>query len=136
MLSRYTLSLDEAKRVAAAAAAKATAEGWRVVIAIMDIGGHLVYLERLDGTQIGSIQVALEKARTAIHFNRPTKALEDVVLGGRTNMLGLQGATPIEGGLPLRYKGEIVGSIGISGVTAVQDGQVAQAGAEVLERLA
>ncbi|HWK72692.1 MAG TPA: heme-binding protein [Povalibacter sp.] len=136
MQTRYTLSLDEAKSVAAAAATKATAEGWRVVIAIVDIGGHLVYLERLDGTQIGSIQVALEKARTAIYFNRSTKVFEDVVQGGRTNMLNLQGATPIEGGLPLRYEGEIVGAIGISGVTAAQDGQVAQAGAEVLERLA
>jgi glc operon protein GlcG len=132
MLSLRTISLVDAKRIAQAAAAKAQAEGWNVVIAIHDVGGHLVYLERADGTQFGSVIVAQEKSRTALLFKRPTKALEDVVLGGRVNMMALPGITPVEGGLPLLFNGEVVGSIGVSGVQSSQDGQVAAAGAAAL----
>lgn len=132
MLTRRTLSLADAKSVAAAAAAKAHAEQWPVVIAILDAGGHLLYLERADATQLGSVVVAQEKAKTALMFRRPTKAFEDMVLGGRAHMMALPGVTPIEGGLPLLADGEVVGAIGISGVQSSQDGQVAQAGAAAL----
>jgi glc operon protein GlcG len=132
MITRKTLSLDEAKKVAAAASAKARAENWTVVIAILDVGGHLIYLERADGTQLGSVVVAQEKARTALLFKRPTKALEEGVLGGRVHMMSLPGVTAVEGGLPLLKDGEIVGSIGVSGVMSSQDGQVAAAGAEIV----
>jgi glc operon protein GlcG len=132
MLTRKTLSLADAKKVAAAASAKAVAEGWTVVIAVHDNGGNLIYLERADGTQLGSIVVAQEKSRTALMFKRPTKMLEDTVLGGRVNMMSLPGITSVEGGVPLVLDGEIVGSIGVSGVQSSQDGQVAAAGAAAL----
>ena len=132
MLIRKTLSLADAKNVAAAASAKAVAEGWTVVIAIHDNGGNLIYLERADGTQLGSVIVAQEKSRTALNFKRPTKVLEDSVLGGRIHMMSLPGITSVEGGLPLTVEGEVVGSIGVSGVQSSQDGQVAAAGAAAL----
>lgn len=135
MLTRKTLSLADAKQIAAAAAAKAQAEGWNVVIAIHDNGGNLIYLERADGTQLGSIVVAQEKSRTALRFRRPTKVLEDTVLSGRVHMMSLPGITSVEGGLPLVVDGEVVGSIGVSGVQSSQDGQVAAAGAAVLATL-
>ena len=128
MITKKTLSLADAKVIAAAASAKAVAEGWNVVIALFDVGGHLMYLERADGTQLGSVHVAQEKGRTALMFKRPTKALEDGVLSGKIHMLSLPGATAVEGGLPLTLDNEIVGSIGVSGVLSNQDGQVAAAG--------
>ncbi len=135
MLTKLALSLADAKAIAAAATAEAQKQGWTVVVAIVDDGGHLMYLERLDGTQLASSTVAQEKARTALLFKRPSKALEDVVLGGRTVMLGLPGATPIEGGLPLVKDGHLVGAIGVSGVQSFQDGIVAAAGVAALEQL-
>jgi uncharacterized protein GlcG (DUF336 family) len=135
MKTKHSLTLDVAKRIAAAAEAEAASQGWNVVIAIHDDGGNLVYLQRMDGTQIGSVVVAQEKSRTAILFKRPSKAIEDAVAGGRTVMMAMPLATPIEGGLPLVYKGEIVGSIGVSGVQSFQDGIVAKAGADVLETI-
>jgi glc operon protein GlcG len=135
MLIRKTLSLADAKKIAAAASVKAQAEGWSVVIAIHDNGGNLIYLERADGTQLGSIVVAQEKSRTALRFKRPTKVLEDTVLAGRVHMMSLPGITSVEGGLPLLVDGEVVGSIGVSGVQSSQDGQVAAAGAAVLATL-
>ena len=135
MLTHKTLSLADAKKIAAAASAKANTEGWKVVIAIHDNGGNLVYLERADGTQLGSIVVAQEKSRTALRFKRPTKVLEDTVLAGRVHMMSLPGITSVEGGLPLIVDGEVVGSIGVSGVQSSQDGQVAAAGAAALASL-
>ena len=132
MLVRHTLSLDDAKAVAAAAAAKAGKEGWSVVIAILDASGHLLYLERADGTQLASVSVAQEKARTALMFRRPSQAFEDMILGGKTHMMGLPGVTPVAGGLPLSWRGEIVGAIGVSGVLSSQDAEVAQSGLAVL----
>ncbi len=122
------LELLDAQRIAAAARAKAVAEGWNVVIAIVDEGGHLMFFERADGTQKGSCVVAVEKAKTALLFKRPTKALEDVIGAGKLQMLSLPGATLIEGGLPLLVDGHPVGAIGVSGVTSAQDGIVAAAG--------
>ena len=126
------LELADAHRVAAAARAKAVAEGWNVVIAVVDEGGHLIFLERADGVQKGSVRVAQEKARTALLFRRPSTAFEDMVNSGTPPMASLPGATPIEGGLPLLVDGQVVGAIGISGVTSAQDGQIAAAGVEAL----
>lgn len=135
MLAKTQLGLAEAKAVAAAAQAKAVENGWTVVIAVLDEGGHLHCLERMDGTQLASVYVAQEKGRTAALFRRPSKAIEDAVAGGRQVMMALPGATPIEGGAPLFYRGELVGAIGVSGVQSFQDGIVAQAGADYLAGL-
>jgi uncharacterized protein GlcG (DUF336 family) len=133
--TRQALTLDIAKQVAAAASAEASANKWTVVIAILDEGGNLMYLERADDTQIGSIQVAQEKARSAVAFKRPTKVFEDAVAGGRTAILKLPGAMPVEGGLPLTLNGRVVGAIGVSGVTSQQDGVIAKAGADALAKI-
>jgi uncharacterized protein GlcG (DUF336 family) len=134
MLSLKAISLAEAKQVAAAAAAKAQAEGWPVVIAIVEPGGHTIYLERADGVQFSSVATAQEKARTAALNKRPSKVFEDQVKAGRIVALKLS-ALPIEGGLPLVHEGEIVGAIGVSGVTSAQDGEIAQAGVDALAGL-
>lgn len=132
MLTLRSLGLAEARQIAAAARAKAEAEGWPVVIAVFDAGGHLILLERADGTQLGSVQVAQDKGRTALLFKRPSKAIEEVVLGGKVNMAQLSGALPIEGGLPIVVDGQVVGAIGVSGVQSHQDGEVAAAGAAAM----
>jgi len=128
------LTLEQAKRIAAAAQAEALRNGWKVAIAILDDGGHLIYLERMDGTQKASIRIAEEKGRTAILFKRPTKALEDAVNGGRVGLMALHGAVPVEGGLPLLKDGEFLGAIGISGVQSHQDGIIAAAGVASFEQ--
>ncbi len=130
--SKPALNLDTAKKIAAAAEAEARKNNWNVVISIIDDGGNLMYLQRMDDTQIGSVAVSQEKARSAFLFKRPTKALEDVVLGGRSVMMALPGVTPVEGGLPLIYNGHVVGAIGVSGVKSSEDGIIAKAGADVL----
>lgn len=132
LATKRALTLEVAKELSAAAEAEAVKNNWNVVIAIVDDGGRLMHLVRRDGTQYGSIEVAQDKARTAIAFRRPTKAFEDVVAGGRTAILGLNGATPIEGGLPIVVEGEMIGAIGVSGVQSSQDAQVAQAGINAL----
>ena len=132
MFQHAALSLEDAKRVAAAARAEAEKNGWAIVIAVVDDGGHLMYLERMDGTQKASSRIAEAKGRTAILFKRPTKAIEDTVLEGRTVMMGLPGAVPLEGGVPLVKDGQFVGGIGVSGVQSFQDGIVARAGAAAL----
>ena len=132
LLTKRTLTLEAAKQIATAAEKFARKKGWNVVIAIVDDGGHLIYLARMDGTQIGSIDVAQAKARTALAFKRPTKIWSEGLKGGRMQILGLPGATPIEGGLPLLVKGEFLGAIGVSGVTSEQDGEIAQAGVATL----
>ncbi len=132
LLSKSTISLELAKKIAARAESEAAKNKWTMVIAVLDDGGNLIYLERMDGTQLGSIVVAQEKAKTALQFKRPTKAFEDVVTGGRTVILSLPGVVAIEGGLPLVVDGVIVGAIGVSGMKSTEDGVVAQAGATVL----
>jgi uncharacterized protein GlcG (DUF336 family) len=129
---KKVLNLDGARKVAAAAEAEAKKNNWNVVIAIVDDGGNLLYLQRMDGTQTGSIQVAIDKARTAQAFRRPTKVFEDAIAGGRTAILGLNGALPLEGGLPIKVGDQVVGAIGVSGVTAQQDGQIAKAGTDTV----
>ncbi|GMQ29138.1 heme-binding protein [Algoriphagus confluentis] len=125
------LSLVDADRIYESAAAKAQAEGWNVVIAILDDGGHPILLKKMDGVQIGSVEVALAKAKSAVFFKRPTKAFEDAMKGeGGSRIATLPNAVGVEGGLPLFKDGVIVGSIGVSGVTSAQDGIIAQAGVE------
>jgi glc operon protein GlcG len=132
MFQQTALSLEDAKRVAAAARVEAEKNGWAIVIAVVDDGGHLMYLERMDGAQKASSRIAEEKGRTAILFKRPSKAIEEVVLEGRIVMMGLPGAVPLEGGVPLMKDGQFLGGIGISGVQSFQDGIVARAGATAL----
>jgi glc operon protein GlcG len=132
MMTKPTMSIEDAKRVAAAAAERAATKGWAVVIAILDDGANLLYFERMDGAKLGSIRTAIEKARSSVLFARPTKALEDIIGSGRNAMLRLPEATPIQGGLPLLHDGHLVGGIGVSGVLSPQDEEAARAGAEAL----
>jgi uncharacterized protein GlcG (DUF336 family) len=128
-----SITLAQARPIAAAAIAEAWKNNWTIVVAIVDTGGHLVLLERMDRAQVASVEVAVGKARTANGFKRPTKAMEDAVLGGRTVVLAVPNAVPVEGGLPLVLDDRIVGAIGISGATSQQDGIVAKAGADALK---
>jgi uncharacterized protein GlcG (DUF336 family) len=135
LATKKSLNLAAAKRIAAAAEAEAVKNKWNVVIAVLDEGGHLLYLQRADGTQVGSVDVAIAKAQSAVKFKRPTKALEDALAGGRQAILALPGAVPVEGGLPLMVGGDLIGAIGVSGVTSQQDGQIAAAGAAELAKM-
>ena len=129
------ISLESAKKAAAAAAAEAKKNNWNMAIAITDPGGALVYLEKMDSTQTGSVKVAIGKARSAAMFKRPTKVFQDIVAsgGGGLRILGLQGAVPIDGGLPIVMDGKIVGAIGVSGAAGDQDAQCAKAGVDTLK---
>jgi len=127
MQQKYKIDLDTAKKAAAAAQQEADRNGWNVVIAIVDDGGHLMYLQR-DKAQLGSIDVAIKKAKAAVLFQRPTSIFADRVNNGQPGYLEMPGVMPLEGGELLEYEGEIVGAIGISGVKANEDGIVARAG--------
>ncbi|MFC5624698.1 GlcG/HbpS family heme-binding protein [Algoriphagus winogradskyi] len=123
------LTLEDATRISDAAEAKSKAEGWNMVIVVLDAGGHMISLRKMDGVQIGSIDVALGKAKTAVYFKRPTKVFEDAMKtegGGR--IATLPNAVAIEGGLPIVKDGIVVGAIGISGASSAQDGIAAAAG--------
>jgi uncharacterized protein GlcG (DUF336 family) len=127
-MHKRVLTLAEAKKMASAAEARALEEGWPVAIAVVDDGGHLVCLARLDGTQLGSIDVAIEKARSAVLFKRPTKSWEERLAEGKVGYLNLPGLVPVEGGIPVILDNQIVGGIGVSGVRSGEDALVAQAG--------
>ncbi len=135
LATKKALTLEVAKQMAAYAEAEARRNQWNVVVAIVDDGANLIYLQRMDDTQIGSIDVAQQKAKSAIRFKRPTKVLEDVVAGGRLGMMQLAGSIPVEGGLPIAVDGQIIGAIGVSGVQSSQDGQVAKAGLDALPKI-
>ena len=126
------IGLEAAKKLMSAAEAEAIKNNWGMAIVILDSTGHIVMLHRLDNTQYGSIAVAEDKARSALDFRRPTKVFEDLVAQGGIGMrtLAVRGASPLEGGLPIQGDGKIIGAIGVSGGTSVQDGQVAKAGAD------
>jgi len=130
------ISLDVAKKVMAGAEAEAVKNKWNMVIAVLDSGGHLVMLERMDGTQLGSIEAAKEKAYSAVLYRRPTKVFQDLVGQGGPNLrlLRLTGASPLEGGIPIAVDGKIVGAIGVSGAASEQDAQVAKAGVDALTK--
>ncbi len=131
MYSEEILSLVDVKRMVRAAEAEALRNNWNVVIAVVDDGGHLMFLQR-EKVQIGSVDVAITKAKTALMFRRPNKFWEDTVAEGRQGYLALKHMLPIEGGVPLVHNGDIVGAIGVSGVKSSEDGQIAQAGANAL----
>jgi len=135
LADKKALTLSVAKRIAAAAEQEAAKNNWNIFIAIVDDGGNLMFLERMDDSQLASQEVSIAKARSALLFKRPTKALEDSVSGGRMVVMALANAVPVEGGLPLMAYGKIVGAIGISGVSSAQDGIIAKAGADELEKM-
>jgi glc operon protein GlcG len=132
MLTKPILTLEEARLIAAAAEAEARANNWNVTIAVVDDGGHLLYLQRSHDTQFGSVDTAIMKANAAVAFKRPTKTSEDAVLSGRLIHLALPGVIPADGGLPVLCDGVVIGGIGVSGVRSFQDGQIAQAGVAAL----
>lgn len=129
------ISLEEAKKPAAAALAEAAKNKWTMVVAIVDPGGNLVYYEKMDNTQLASAHVAIDKARTAAIYKRPTKAFQDGLAAGGVGLriLKLRGATAVEGGIPLLVDGKIIGAIGVSGDTSEHDNQCATAGAAVVK---
>ena len=128
------IAIDAARNAMAAAEAEAAKNNWGVAIAIVDSGGNLVMLHRLDNAQLSAVRIAEAKARTAVEFRRPTKALEDAVAGGGVGLRVLTfGASVAEGGVPIVAGGRIVGGIGVSGVASHQDAQVAQAGADAVK---
>ena len=131
MEQKFILDLASAKRVAAAAGLEATKNNWEVAIAIVDDSGYLMYLQR-DKVQLGSIDVAIEKAKAALMYRRPTKYWEDVIANGRQGYLTMHGLFAVEGGIPLIYQDVTVGAIGVSGVKSTDDGIIAQAGASAL----
>lgn len=136
LLTKKALSLDVAKKIAAVAEAEAAKNKWTMVITIVDDSGNLIYLEKMDGTQIGSIDVAIQKAKTAIRFKRPTRAFEDAVLkDGRSVIMTLPEVVAVEGGLPLVVDGVPIGAIGVSGMSSAQDGVAAKAGVDALAQL-
>ncbi len=133
VLDKKALSLDAAKKIAAAAEGEAKRQKARVVIAIVDDGGNLILLERLDDTQVASVEVGIGKARTAAIFRRPSKEFEDQIRTGRVAALALPGATPLQGGVPITFEGKVIGAIGVSGETPSQDEEIAKVGAGVIK---
>jgi glc operon protein GlcG len=130
-----SITLEDAKKAAAPALAEARKNSWTVAVAVVDPAGDLVYYEKMDNTQLGSASVAVDKARSAALFKRPTKVFQDALASGSDGLrvLALHGAIPIEGGIPLLADGKIVGAIGVSGATSAQDAQCAKAGADTLK---
>jgi glc operon protein GlcG len=127
-----SIGLESAKKAAAAAVAEARKNNWNMAIAIVDTGGYLVYFEKMDSTQTGSVDVSIDKARSAALFRRPTKVFQDGVAAGGEGLrlLNLRGAVPLDGGTPILVDGKIIGGIGVSGGAGEQDGQVAKVGAD------
>ncbi|MHC4558042.1 MAG: GlcG/HbpS family heme-binding protein [Planctomycetota bacterium] len=135
LATKKALTLEVAKEIAAASGQFAQKRQWNVVIAIVDDGGHLVYFERMDGVQTGSIKVAIQKAKTAVAFKRPTRLFEEAVAKGRTVLVSLTGGMPFEGGVPITVGNQVIGAVGVSGVTAQQDGMIAQTGVDALPKI-
>ena len=133
-LQKKSISLEDARKAAAAAAAEAKKNKWTMAIAVVDDGGLLVYFERIDETQFGSIDIAIGKARTAASLKRPTKAVEDALNKGQYAILSFPNILPREGGLPIFADGKVIGAIGVSGGTSPEDAQVANAGVDALKK--
>lgn len=127
------INLVTAKKAALAAAKEAETLKINAIIAIVDIGGHLIYLERFDKAQFGSMNAAVHKARCSVAYKRPTKAFEDAVNSGKFNLLTLDDICAVEGGLPIIQSGKIIGAIGVSGGTTQEDGRIANAGISALK---
>ncbi|MCI0528452.1 MAG: heme-binding protein [Nitrospira sp.] len=130
---KKVLTLGVAKKIVAAAEAEAIKRSATVVIAVVDDGGHVILLERLDDTQVASVEVAIGKARTAAIFRRPSKVFEDQIREGRVAALALPGATPLQGGIPITVDGKVLGAIGVSGNTPQEDEDIAKAGTAIIE---
>src|SRR5436190_16055448 len=130
-----SIAADAAKKVAAAAIAEARKNNWAMAVAVVDTGGYLVYFERMPDTQLGSVEVSMDKARSAALFRRPTKAFQDTVAAGGEGLriLRLTGAIPVEGGIPIIMDGKLIGAIGASGGSSDQDGRTAQAGVAAMK---
>ena len=130
------VSVETARKAAAAAVAEARKNNWLMAIAVVDPAGDLVYYEKMDNAQLGSAKVAVNKARSAALFKRPTKAFQDALAAGGPGLriLGIEGAVPVEGGVPLLVDGKIIGAIGLSGDTSEHDGQCARAGADAIQK--
>jgi glc operon protein GlcG len=129
------ISLEAAKKAAAVAAAEAHKNNWHMAIAVVDPAGTLIYYEKMDTTQLGSAKIAIDKARSAALFKRPTKAFQDTLAGGGAGLriLGLEGAVPVEGGVPLLVEGKLVGAIGVSGDLSENDAKCANAAAATMK---
>ena len=129
------ISVENAKKAAVAALAEAVKNHWNMAVAVVDPNGTLIYYEKMDNTQIGSANVSIAKARSAALYKRPTKAFQDALASGGAGMrvLGLEGAVPVEGGIPIIADGKIIGAIGVSGANSDQDGQCAQVGASTIK---
>jgi glc operon protein GlcG len=129
-----SVNLEAARKAAAAAAAEARKNNWFMAIAVVDPAGTLVYYEKMDNTQLGSAKVAINKARSAALYKRPTKAFQDALAGGGLGLrvLALEGAVPVDGGVPLLEGGRLIGAIGVSGDLSEHDAQCASAGAAAL----
>ena len=132
LATKRVLTLTVAKKIAEAAEAEALRRGATVVIAVVDDAGYLLVLERLDETQVASVEVGIAKARTAAIFRRPSKVFEDQVREGRIAALGLPGAAPLQGGIPIVFEGKVIGAIGVSGNTPQEDEDIAKVGAAAL----
>jgi len=126
------ITLEAAKAMVAAGEAEARKNSWNVAIAVVDASGALILFQKMDETQPGSIAVSQGKARTSAHFKRPTKTLEEMIAGGKTAFLSIDGIIPIQGGLPVIADGKVIGAVGVSGVMSAQDEQVAMAALAVL----
>jgi uncharacterized protein GlcG (DUF336 family) len=129
--TRY-ITLEGAKQMMAAAESEARKNNWNVAIAIVDAGANLIMFQRLNDTQAASVNIAIGKARTAANFKRPSKAMEEVVAGGRLAFLTIDGLLPLQGGLPVMWEGKVIGAVGVSGVKSPEDEQVAQAAIQAL----
>jgi len=127
------VTLEQAKKIAAGAIEESRKNGWRMAVAVVDTHGFLKYYEMMDDTQTASAQVAIDKATASAMYRRPTKAFEDGIAKGRTALLGLRGATPIEGGLPIMVGGKVIGGLGVSGANSDQDAAAAMAGLKLLQ---
>ena len=132
LVTKKTIGLELAKKLVAAAEAQAIKDNLQFVITIVDDGGNVVCLERMDGAQLGSIEISMKKAQTSLNFKRPTKSYQDRITAGTNAIIALQNVLPFEGGLPLFVDGQLVGAIGVSGGTSDQDGVVAKAAADFL----
>jgi uncharacterized protein GlcG (DUF336 family) len=135
LATKKALTLAVAKEIAAASGRFAQKNKWNVAITIVDDGGHMIYFERMDGVQTGSIKVAIRKAKAAAAFKRPTRLFEEDVAKGRTVLVALPGGMPFEGGVPIAAGDQIIGAVGVSGATAQQDGMIAQAGVDALPKI-
>ena len=132
MKTRSMLTLDDCKRISAAAEAEAKKNNWNVCVAILDDGGHLLHLVRMDGGTPANARIAIEKARTAAETRRSTAMWEERIKAGRTSMLKMPGVLPVQGGLPIVVDGECIGAVGVSGVQSHEDEQIAKAGIAIL----